>query len=197
VRDRIAAAARKAGRDPGDVRLMAVTKGFPRETVEAALNAGIGLFGENRVQEAQLKFAGLSGTWELHLIGICRGTRPALRQVLFSCVQSIDSADTAVALNRCCAERGRAMDVLLEINTSGEQSKAGVRGGRRCCGFSMPARSCSGCGEGSDDGRPSQRGPRVGPAFVRRLRAAFEEARACPRALLLMCFQWACRATTR
>ena len=129
VRERIAQAARKAGRAPQEVLLMAVTKGFSRDTVADALACGISLFGENRVQEAQLKYAGLQGQWELHLIGHLQRNKAKSASGIVACVQSIDSIETARALNRCCGERERSIDVLFELNTSGEESKGGVRGG--------------------------------------------------------------------
>jgi len=128
VRSRIAEAARRAGRDPSTVRLMAVTKGFPRETVVEALEAGATLFGENRVQEAETKFTDLAGRCETHLIGHLQTNKAKAAAALFDCVQSIDSLHTAQALDARCAERGRTMDVLLELNTSGEASKSGFPG---------------------------------------------------------------------
>jgi pyridoxal phosphate enzyme (YggS family) len=128
VRSRIAEAARRAGRDPSAVRLMAVTKGFPRETVMEALEAGASLFGENRVQEAETKFTDLAGRCETHLIGHLQTNKAKAAAALFDCVQSIDSLHTAEALDARCGERGRTMDVLLELNTSGEGSKSGFPG---------------------------------------------------------------------
>jgi PLP dependent protein len=128
VRSRIAEAARRAGRDAQSVRLMAVTKGFPSETVLEALEAGATLFGENRVQEAEAKFTGLAGRCETHLIGHLQTNKARAAAALFHCVQSIDSVHTAQALSSRCEERGRSMDILLELNTSGEQSKSGFAG---------------------------------------------------------------------
>jgi PLP dependent protein len=125
VRRRMDAAARRAGRNPSDVRLMAVTKTFPREAVLEALEAGLGLFGENRVQEAEEKYAEVPGRPELHLIGHLQRNKAKAASGLFSCVQSIDKLETAEALDVRCAERGVGMDVLLELNTSGEESKSG------------------------------------------------------------------------
>jgi len=127
VRSRIDAAARKSGRGPGDVRLMAVTKGFPREVVLEAMQAGLALFGENRVQEAELKFSGMPGEWETHLIGHLQTNKARTAAALFACVQSIDSTHTASALDGRCTERGTSMDILLELNTSGEDAKSGFR----------------------------------------------------------------------
>jgi len=125
VRDRIAAAAARSGRAAADVRLMAVTKTFPRETVLAAAAAGLGLFGENRVQEAEEKFTDIGLDCELHLIGHLQRNKAKTAAGLFSWVQSIDKTETARALDSRCAERGSTMNVLLELNTSGEQSKSG------------------------------------------------------------------------
>jgi PLP dependent protein len=125
VRGRIDAAARRSGRDPTAVRLMAVTKGFPRDVVAAAGALGLTLFGENRVQEAEEKFLDAPDALELHLIGHLQRNKARAASGLFACVQSIDKVETAVALDVRCEERGRAMDILLELNTSGEESKSG------------------------------------------------------------------------
>jgi hypothetical protein len=129
VRRRVAAAASRSGRDAFVVRLMAVTKTFPVDTVREAMAAGLRLFGENRVQEAEQKYVGLPGDWELHLIGHLQRNKARPASALFRCVQSIDRLETAQALARCAAERGVVIDVLLEMNTSGEQSKSGYREG--------------------------------------------------------------------
>ncbi|MFP4300740.1 MAG: YggS family pyridoxal phosphate-dependent enzyme [Spirochaetaceae bacterium] len=126
VREEIAESARKAGRKPEEVRLMGVTKNQSRELVEAALAAGLELFGENRVQEAEEKYRDLPGNYELHLIGHLQRNKAKRVPGLFSWVQSIDSVRTVNALNRACAEAGREMSVLLEVNISGEEQKYGV-----------------------------------------------------------------------
>jgi pyridoxal phosphate enzyme (YggS family) len=128
VNDRIALAAARSGRKHDSVRLMAVTKGFPAAVVEEAAAAGLALFGENRVQEAEQKFTGLAGSWELHLIGHLQRNKARAASALFHCVQSIDKVETAQALSRCASERGAETRILLELNTSGEQSKSGYRG---------------------------------------------------------------------
>ncbi len=127
VRARIEAAARRAGRPAGAVRLMAVTKTFPRAVVEAALRGGLRLFGENRVQEAVDKYRGLPEPVELHLIGHLQRNKAKAAASTFTCVQSIDKLETALALDRFCRAGGRSMDILLEVNTSGEESKSGFR----------------------------------------------------------------------
>ena len=104
---------------------MAVTKNFPRETVLAAAAAGLTLFGENRVQEAEEKFADIGVEHELHLIGHLQRNKAKSAAGVFSWVQSIDKVDTAQALEARCAEKGSVMNVLLELNTSGEAAKSG------------------------------------------------------------------------
>jgi hypothetical protein len=126
VQERIGEAARRAGRRPQEVRLMAVTKTFPRPAVEAAVKTGLRLFGENRVQEAAAKYRDLQPQVELHLIGHLQRNKARLASGTFTCVQSIDKLETALALDRGCREAGRRMDVLLEVNTSAEAGKFGV-----------------------------------------------------------------------
>jgi pyridoxal phosphate enzyme (YggS family) len=126
VRKRIVAAARRAGCNAADIRLLAVTKTFPSSYIDVARAAGLTLFGENRVQEAQSKYKSLVGSGiELHLVGHLQRNKAKIAASLFHCVQSIDKLQTAEALNRHCAELGRKMDILLEFNTSGEDTKFG------------------------------------------------------------------------
>jgi pyridoxal phosphate enzyme (YggS family) len=127
VQDRIASAAARCSRNPEEIRLMAVTKTFPLEFIEVARQEGLTLFGENRVQEAQGKYRSLidDSALELHLIGHLQRNKARIAASLFRCVQSIDKMATAEALDRYCGELGRRIDVLLELNTSGEQTKFG------------------------------------------------------------------------
>ena len=133
TRERVAAAASRAGRSAGDVRIMAVTKTQPRTALEAALAAGLDLFGENRVQEATAKLDPPPAHAELHLIGHLQRNkaRPAAR--LFHAVQSIDKPATAQALQRALEATGGTIDVLLELNTSGEPAKHGFASPDELC----------------------------------------------------------------
>lgn len=124
VRERIESACARAGRDAADVRLLAVTKTHPRQAVDEAVAAGMTLFGENRVQEAQAKYDGLDGV-ELHLIGHLQRNKAKLVPGLFSWVESIDSFTTAEALSRRCDAAGTGCSVLLQLNSSHEASKSG------------------------------------------------------------------------
>ncbi len=120
-------ACKRSGRKLDEVRIMAVTKTFPLEYVEAAIKIGITLFGENRVNEASDKYFGVSEPVELHLIGHLQRNKAKTAARVFHTVQSIDKYETAEALNKRCEDMGRVMDVLFEINTSGEDSKFGFR----------------------------------------------------------------------
>ena len=125
IRDRVAAAAARAGRSAGAVRIMAVTKTRPRATLEAALAAGLDLIGENRVQEAAAKLKAPLPRAEVHLIGHLQRNKARVAARLFHAVQSIDKLATAQALQQALAANGGTMDVLLELNTSGETAKHG------------------------------------------------------------------------
>jgi PLP dependent protein len=125
--DRIASAAVRAGRDPGEVTLLAVTKTQPRATIDAAMRAGILVFGENRVQEAAAKYGDLASSVELHLIGHLQRNKAREIPGLFSWVESIDSFSTADALSRRCDAAGWECSVLVQYNCSGESSKSGYR----------------------------------------------------------------------
>lgn len=128
VRERIAVAASRAGRQPKDIALMAVSKTFPAERIREAYDAGLRLFGENRVQE----FAGktdalreLRGA-EWHLIGHLQTNKAAKAVELFSAVDSVDSLRLAQKLNTSAQQLGKQLKVLIEINVGGEPAKSGV-----------------------------------------------------------------------
>jgi hypothetical protein len=128
IRERIAAAARRAGRDPAAVRLIGVTKTHGPEVVAQALAAGLRDFGENRVQEAETKIAALADERERinwHLIGHLQGNKARRAAGLFDCIHSIDSLALAQALDRHAGAQGRRIPVLLQVNVSGEESKEG------------------------------------------------------------------------
>ena len=122
---RIAAAARRAGRDPADVRLVAVTKTVSPERVRAAIAVGLETLGENRVQEAADKRPEAPGaTW--HLIGPLQSNKAKRGIETFDVIESIDSVDLAMRLSRIALELGRApLPVLLQVNVDVDPAKAG------------------------------------------------------------------------
>ena len=127
IRERIERAAGKAGRNAEDVRLMAVSKLKSAETVEEAYRAGLRLFGENRIQEAYEKFADFHADAELHIIGHLQSNKVRKAAEIAACVQSIDKLKTAAELQKRCAALDKVMDIYLEFNTSGEDTKSGYR----------------------------------------------------------------------
>jgi len=107
VLDRVAAACSRAGRDPVDVTLVAVSKTVPAQRLEAAVAAGLTVLGENRVQEAESKAPLLAGArW--HLIGPLQSNKARRAVELFDVIESVDSLDLARRLDRLAGELGRA-----------------------------------------------------------------------------------------
>ena len=116
VRDRIAEACREAGRDPSEVRLLAVTKTQPPEAVEYAARYGLHAVGENRVQEALGKQAQCPAAIRWELIGHLQSNKAALAAAHFDRVQSVDSVKLLTLLNQAAGGKGRRLPVLLQIN---------------------------------------------------------------------------------
>ena len=128
VRARVSAAARRAGRNPDDIALMAVCKTFPADAILAAYAAGQRLFGENKVQEFADKFPQLTALTDarFHMIGHLQSNKTAKAAEIFHGVDSLDSARLAQRLNDAAQKLGRTLDVLLEINIGGEDAKSGL-----------------------------------------------------------------------
>ncbi len=125
----VRAAEEKAGRKAGSVTLVAVSKKQPDARVEAALEAGHRVFGENRVQEAQGKwpsFRELFPDVELHLIGPLQTNKVRQAIGLFDVIQTVDRPKLAQTIARIAEEEGRCPDLFIQINTGEEDQKAGV-----------------------------------------------------------------------
>ena len=124
----MAEASARAGREANDVVIMAVTKTQPEATVRAAYDAGIRCFGENRVQEAVAKYTPelrqLPGL-DLQMLGHVQRNKARDVADLFSTVQSIDAVRTLNALQQACERFSTRLDIMMEINTSGEENKYG------------------------------------------------------------------------
>jgi pyridoxal phosphate enzyme (YggS family) len=125
VLETVAAACRRAGRDPGEVTLVAVSKTVPAPRLEAAVAAGLTLFGENRVQEAEAKAPLLTGArW--HLIGPLQSNKGRRAVELFEVIESVDSVELARRLDRLAGELVRApLGVYLQVNVDRDEAKAG------------------------------------------------------------------------
>jgi len=129
VRDRIAAAAIRAGRDPADITLVAVSKTKPAEAVAVALAAGQSVFGENRVQEAAGKFPALRAAHpglRLHLIGGLQTNKAREAVRLADVIESLDRPRLADAIADAIAREGRTPALLIEVNVGDEPQKAGI-----------------------------------------------------------------------
>ena len=127
VRERIDAAARRAGRDPGGVTLIAVSKTFDASAVRAAHAAGQVDFGENKVQEALQKMqdtADIPVRW--HLIGHLQSNKARRAATPFACIHSIDSIDLLKRVDTAAAEAGARPEVLVQVDLAGEDTKFGA-----------------------------------------------------------------------
>jgi len=128
VCDRIADAVRRSGRPAGSVKLVAVSKTQPLARVLEAYSAGLSVFGENYVQEAQEKIPALPGA-EWHMIGRLQGNKVRRAVSLFSWIQTVDSVRRLREISRCAAESGKTIRLLIEVNLGGEGSKGGAAPG--------------------------------------------------------------------
>jgi hypothetical protein len=130
VRERIARAAERAGRSPGDVTLVAVSKTHPPQTVREGFAAGLRDFGENRVQEAEPKMAALAGLREQglrwHFIGHLQSNKARRAAQLFDLVHSVDDARLGPRLEKAAAEQRKVLHVLVQVDLAGEKTKFGL-----------------------------------------------------------------------
>ncbi|MCA1557287.1 MAG: YggS family pyridoxal phosphate-dependent enzyme [Acidobacteria bacterium] len=129
VLGRIALSAERGGRQPEEVRLVAVSKTHPAEVLLRAIKAGVTDLGENRVQEAEAKIPEVGRErvrW--HLIGHLQSNKARRAVSLFDLIHSLDSSELAQRLNRLCVEEGRMLlPVLIQVDLAGEATKSGAR----------------------------------------------------------------------
>jgi len=125
IRRRMAEAARRSGRDPASIRLVAVSKTYPAEAVAAAAATGQRVFGESRVQESRDKIPACPPGLEWHFIGHLQKNKVRQALPLFPFFHSIDSTALAGAIDRIAGETGVKAQGLLEVNVSGEETKHG------------------------------------------------------------------------
>jgi pyridoxal phosphate enzyme (YggS family) len=130
VRDRITAATSAAGREPGSVRLLLATKTVPPERIRVAIEAGADLVGENRVQEVRPKYEALTDLdYERHFIGHLQSNKINALVPYVSCIQSLDRLSLANKLQARLEREGETREVMIQVNTSGEESKFGIEPG--------------------------------------------------------------------
>ena len=176
ARGRIAAACAAAGRQADDVGILAVTKGFGPEAIEAALQVGLSDVGENYLREAQAKFA--AAAWpsrqvKRHFIGHVQRNKARRIGALFDVVQTVDDLEAAALLERGAQEDGKVLDVMLQVNVTGD-SRAGIAPAD-CAAFARALAVRAGL---------RLRGVMaVGPADPTGSRAAFERAAEALRAV--------------
>jgi PLP dependent protein len=128
VRERIADAARRVGRDPAGIRLVAISKTFPIEAIRAAASAGQCDFGENKIQEAVPKIEGshdLEATW--HFVGHLQSNKARKAAQHFDVIHSVDSADLALRLDAAARDAGRTVQLLIQVDLAREATKHGTR----------------------------------------------------------------------
>jgi pyridoxal phosphate enzyme (YggS family) len=125
VTRRIEAAAARAGRDPAEILLLAISKTMPAEPIRAAFQAGQMHFGENRVQEAREKIPELPGEIVWHMVGHLQTNKVKYCPALFRWIHSVDSVPLAVEVARRYREKGKVCSALVQVSVSGEEAKFG------------------------------------------------------------------------
>lgn len=126
VKERIERAALKAGRDPNEVKLVAVSKTVEVARIRQAIEAGVTILGENYVQEAQKKIEEIGKEVSWHFIGHLQSNKAKYAVRLFDLIHSVDSLSLAEELNRRAEREGRVIEVMIEVNLSGEATKFGT-----------------------------------------------------------------------
>jgi PLP dependent protein len=128
ARRKIAEAAIRAGRNPAEIKLIAVSKTHPADVVRNAVESGVTVFGENKVQEAERKINEIGReTAEWHLIGPLQANKARKAVKLFDLIHTLNSLELAERLERICIEEGRAeLAVLIQVDLAGETTKSGV-----------------------------------------------------------------------
>ncbi|MFH1335819.1 MAG: YggS family pyridoxal phosphate-dependent enzyme [Candidatus Zixiibacteriota bacterium] len=126
IESRIRKAAEKSGRGKDEIKLVAVTKTVEPARIKEAIELGVKIIGENRVQEAEEKFKKITEKVEKHLVGHLQTNKVKKALELFDLIQSVDSVHLAEEISKRSLEKGKTMEVLVEVNTSGEKTKFGV-----------------------------------------------------------------------
>ena len=129
VREKIESAAGRAGRNANEIKLVAVTKTHPASVVNEAIEAGISVFGENKVQEAEAKIVEVGrDIAEWHLIGHLQANKARRAVHLFDVIHSLDSLELAARLERICVEENHsAISILVQVDLGREETKSGIK----------------------------------------------------------------------
>jgi PLP dependent protein len=127
IQHRIRAACDRADREPNSLTLLAVTKTHPPDVIQAAVEAGLTFFGENKIQEAKAKIPLCPGRAHWHFIGHLQSNKCRDAVELFEMIESVDSLAIAQEINKRAEQAAKTMPVLLEVNVAGEASKFGYK----------------------------------------------------------------------
>jgi len=119
-------AAKKAGRDPGRIKLVAVSKTVEPARIRDAIEAGVTILGENYIQEARRKIEEIGHGVQWHMVGHLQSNKSKYAVTLFDYIHSVDSISLAREIDRRAAQKGRSIRALVEVNLSGEASKFGI-----------------------------------------------------------------------
>jgi pyridoxal phosphate enzyme (YggS family) len=127
INEKIKKAASSVNKNPEEIKLVAVTKTATTEQIKEALNAGVKIIGENRVQDAKEKYQIFTTDIEWHLIGHLQTNKAKYAVEIFDCIHSLDSIKLAQEIDKRSLQFGKIKDVLVEVNVSGEESKYGIK----------------------------------------------------------------------
>jgi len=127
INEKIKKAALKANRSPEEIKLVAVTKTATTEQIKEAINAGVKIIGENKVQEAKEKYQILTADTEWHLVGHLQTNKVKYAIEIFDCIQTVDSIKLAKEIDKRSLQFGKTTNVLVEVNVSGEETKYGIK----------------------------------------------------------------------
>lgn len=127
INEKIKKAALKANRNPEEIKLVAVTKTSTIEQIKEAINAGVKIIGENKIQEAKEKYQILTANIEWHLVGHLQTNKAKYAIEIFDCIHSVDSIKLAKEIDKRSLQFGKKTNVLVEVNVSGEETKYGIK----------------------------------------------------------------------
>ena len=126
LQEKVAKATNRVGREPNSVQIVAISKTKPIDAIHKVLNAGIFDIGENRVQEAKVKYNSINRPATWHMVGHLQTNKIKQAIQFFDIIQSVDSLRLAKAIDRRSADLGIQQSILIQVNTSGETSKFGI-----------------------------------------------------------------------
>jgi pyridoxal phosphate enzyme (YggS family) len=126
LNERIEGACARVSRPPEEITLVGVTKTVEPARIQQAVDAGITVLGENRIQEAETKIDAVTGPITWHMVGHLQRNKVKKAVAMFDMVQSVDSVELAREIDKRCGQADKVIDALVEVNTSGEETKYGV-----------------------------------------------------------------------